>query len=136
MSKYVSEKVKVLVAKRANYRCEYCKIYERHSFLSFHIEHIISLKHGGSSEIDNLAFSCPVCNINKGSDIATFIDESNVPIRFFNPRKDTWSEHFKLELTGYLSPKTKIGEATIKILALNHPDSIIERLSMIKMGIF
>ena len=124
------------MAKRAKHRCEYCRVYARHSFLSFHIEHIISLKHGGKSDADNLAYACPLCNINKGTDIATIIDSHNDPIRFFNPRIDVWNDHFNVEPSGFLDAKSKVGEATIKILGLNHPDSIIERQVMIQREIF
>jgi 5-methylcytosine-specific restriction endonuclease McrA len=132
---YVPEPIKRAVFKRANYRCEYCLINEKLSFFSFHIEHIISLKHGGKTELNNLALACPICNINKGTDIATVLPESVRPIRFFNPRSEKWSEHFNLESSGLIVPITQTGEATIKILNLNHPDSIIERKEMLIRGI-
>lgn len=136
MRSYIPESIRESVAKRAKYRCEYCKVYERHSFLSFHIEHIISLKHGGESSEDNLAFACPICNLKKGSDIATFIDDDTEIIRFFHPRRDEWYKHFDIDTSGLISAKTKIGSGTIKIFDLNHPDSIIERKTMIAKGFF
>ena len=136
MSRYVPEELRSEVAKRAAYRCEYCQAYERHSFLAFHIEHIISLKHGGSSTEDNLAYACSVCNFHKGTDIATFLPDQDVPTRFFHPRKDTWEEHFEVDSSGELVPKTDVAAATIKILQLNHPDSVIERKAMLDKGIF
>lgn len=135
MSRYIPDAVRKKVAARAGRKCEYCRIYERYSFLEFHIEHIISLKHGGSSELDNLAYACAICNINKGTDIATFLDDLDKPIRFFHPRRDQWNQHFVLEHMGYLQAKTEIGAATIKILDLNHPDAMIERKIMIEKGI-
>jgi len=132
---YVPEIVKTEVFKRANYCCEYCLIQEKMSFFAFHVEHIISLKHGGKTEIQNLALSCPICNVNKGSDIATLLPEFEQPVRFFNPRVDKWAEHFKLTSSGQIFPKTIVGTATIKILQINHPDSIIERREMLKKGI-
>jgi 5-methylcytosine-specific restriction endonuclease McrA len=36
------------VAERANYRCEYCQMLEDEFFVAFEMDHIISLKHGGS----------------------------------------------------------------------------------------
>jgi 5-methylcytosine-specific restriction endonuclease McrA len=85
---YVIETIKTEVFRRANYRCEYCLINETLSFFSFHVEHIVSLKHGGKTELDNLALACPICNLNKGSDIATLLPESVELVRFFNPRLD------------------------------------------------
>ncbi len=136
MSRYLSNKLKELVPKRANFRCEYCRLSAELSYFPFHIEHIISLKHGGKTISINLAYACPLCNIKKGSDIATILNNPDVLIRFFNPRIDNWHEHFIIEDTGLIVSKTSIGEATIKIFNFNHPDSIIERFEMIHFGTF
>lgn len=136
MRRYVSEETRRKVAHRAGYRCEYCGVYERHSFLAFHIEHILSLKHGGDSSDENLAYACSVCNFNKGTDVATFLPGKQDPVRFFHPRQDNWEAHFEIDPSGELSPKTEVAEATIKIFQLNHPDSIIERKAMLDRGLF
>lgn len=136
MSRYVPDALRDLVANRAGFRCEYCRIYSSASFFSFHIDHVVSLKHGGETTADNLAYACPVCNLNKGPDVATFLDDITTPVRLFNPRIDQWNTHFVAEETGFLTTRTDIGTATIKILNLNHPDSIIERKEMIQLGIF
>jgi hypothetical protein len=137
MSRHISESLRKIVIIRANYRCEYCRIHAYNSFLAFHIEHIISLKHGGKTIAENLAYSCSICNLNKGTDISTFInDDVATLIRFFNPRTDVWADHFSAESSGLLVGKTQIGAATIKIFNLNHPDSIVERREMITKGIF
>ena len=136
MNRYISENLRELVSKRADFRCEYCQIHAKNSYFAFHIEHIISLKHGGKSNPENLAFACPICNVSKGSDIGTFLDDENILVRLFNPRIDKWSEHFEVENTGFLISKTDVAEATTKILNLNHPDSIIERREMILRNIF
>ncbi|MEM7369390.1 MAG: HNH endonuclease [Bacteroidota bacterium] len=133
---YISEKIRQRVAKRAENRYEYCRVFDRYSFLSFHIEHIISLKHGGSSEEENLAYSCPIYNVNKGSDIATYVGDNPDPVRFFHPRKDDWDDHFDIASSGLISAKTEIGQATIEIFDLNHPDSIIEMRILIQNQIF
>lgn len=136
MSQYIPESLRKLVIDRAQNRCEYCKIFAIYSYLSFHIEHIISVKHGGQSISNNLAYSCPICNLNKGSDIATILSSPITPVRFFNPRIDNWHTHFKIELSGLIFPLTEIGEATIKILDFNHPDSIIEREILLSSEMF
>lgn len=136
MSRYLSNKLKELVPKRANFRCEYCLLSAEFSYFPFHIEHIISIKHGGKSTSLNLAFACPLCNLKKGSDIATFLTNPNTLIRFFNPRTDNWDDHFHAENTGLIVAKTTIGAATIKIFNFNHPDSIIERSEMMRFGVF
>lgn len=136
MSRYISETIRISVAKKANFRCEYCRIYERYATFAFHIDHIISIKHGGSSDESNLAYSCRICNFNKGTDIATLNNDSSKLIRFFNPRKEKWGDHFKVNLSGVIIPLTDIGKATQKIFNLNHPDSILERELMLKRDLF
>ncbi len=136
MSRYISDILRDFVANRASFRCEYCRIHAQNSFFAFHIDHIVSLKHGGTTSPDNLAYTCQICNLSKGSDIATFLEDPSTPIRFFNPRIDNWHDHFLIDETGLLESKTNIGEATVKILDLNHPESIIERREMVRLGVF
>lgn len=126
MSNTVSESMRQAVAARANFCCEYCKTQESDSFFSFQIDHIISRRHGGSSDFMNLAWSCYPCNHWKAADIGTILLPREVFTRLFNPRKDVWSEHFEIE-AGKFYAKTDIGEATIKLLNLNDLDRIIER---------
>ena len=126
MRKSIPVTIKKEVALRAKYRCEYCLLSEQFSFYSFHIEHIRSLKHGGKSDSDNLAYCCPDCNFYKGSDIATFSDGEDEIIRFFNPRKDIWNNHFELDL-GKIYGKSEIGKATELIFKFNEVERLIFR---------
>lgn len=130
MSHYISNKLRDLVEKRAFHICEYCFLHEDDSFFTFPIDHIISLKHEGPTTADNLAFSCPFCNRNKGSDIGSILLPSRQFHPFYNPRLDLWSDHFSLE-DGIFQPKSDIGEVTIKILKLNDTDRILERQMLI-----
>lgn len=50
---------------RAGYICEYCLLQEEDTFFGCEVDHIISQKHGGQSDIDNLAYACSFCNRNK-----------------------------------------------------------------------
>ncbi len=126
MSKYISSEIREIVASRANFICEYCLLAEADAYFKFQVEHIISRKHSGSSELDNLALSCVFCNRYKGSDIASLIPETNRLINFYNPRTMRWNEHFRLNGV-IIEPLTEIGEATIRILQMNHDDQILER---------
>jgi hypothetical protein len=87
---------------------------------------LISIKHGGSTDLENLANSCFPYNNNKGSDVGTVLLPDRNFTRLFDPRKDTWQEHFEM-VDGVICPKTKVGEATIKVLKMNEIDRIIER---------
>ncbi len=126
MSDYISPETRRIVADRANNVCEYCLISEEDAYYRHQVEHIISRKHGGSSEFDNLALACVFCNRYKGSDIASLIPETDTLIRFYNPRIDRWREHFRLNGV-IIEPLTDIGEATIRILQMNHEDQTLER---------
>ncbi|MEK7257026.1 MAG: HNH endonuclease [Bacteroidota bacterium] len=122
-----------MVAERAGYRCEYCRVLEEDMFFVYQVEHIISRKHGGATELSNLAYACSICNPNKGTDLGTILPGSLRLIRLFHPRKDKWQNHFEVE-NGEILPKTKIGAATVKVLDLNHPDRIILRRVLEQAG--
>ena len=59
--------VRDLVRRRAGDRCEYCQLKQEHlPFATFHLEHIIPRKHGGTDAPANLALACDRCNASKG----------------------------------------------------------------------
>jgi hypothetical protein len=132
---YKIEQIRLDVAKRATYRCEYCRIHQDDMFISFELDHIIAQKHGGGNEIDNLAYACPHCNQHKGTDLVTFVDNYNDIVSLFNPRINIWSEHFSTS-NGEIIPITKTGKTTIKLLKMNDVDLIILRALLSELGRF
>lgn len=80
-----------------------------------------------------MALACVFCNRYKGSDIASLIPETDELIRFYNPRINRWQEHFRLNGI-IIEPLTEIGEATIRILQMNHEDQILEREVLSRRG--
>ncbi|MDX2280114.1 MAG: HNH endonuclease signature motif containing protein [Saprospiraceae bacterium] len=135
MSVYISVSVRQLVADRASNRCEYCKVHQQDTFFAFQIDHVVSLKHGGNNEIENLALACPQCNSYKGSDLATFVGAYHNIVPIFNPRFHAWGEHFEYS-EGVVLARTLIGEATIKLLQFNGPDRIIQRSILEDAGLW
>ncbi|MEM1326958.1 MAG: HNH endonuclease [Bacteroidota bacterium] len=133
MSRYVSREIRVKVEERANFRCEYRRIHADDSFLPLQIEHIISLKHGGGSELENLALACPHCNQNKGTDLTTFLEDYQDIVPLYHPRLQVWFDHFKVE-DGEIIAKTRIAEATIKLLKLNEAERLIQRSLLMSIG--
>ena len=115
------------VADRASYTCEYCLTPEQASFAPHQVDHIVSVKHGGESDVDNLAFACTLCNRRKGSDLSSFDTETGQLAPLFHPRRDPWHEHFTLK-GGELVGLTPSARATIHLLRLNHPHRVQERL--------
>ena len=133
MSHYISEHIKQLVRKRAKNCCEYCRLNQADSFMPFEVDHILSLRHDGTTVSANLALSCPTCNRFKAADIGTFLDGNLRFVRLFHPRKDSWDDHFEVN-KGEIVPLTRIGRATVKLLNLNDPDRIILRQVLIAVG--
>lgn len=132
MARWISADLRQTIADRAHLLCEYCLIAEADTFYGCEVDHIISLKHGGSSEPDNLAYACALCNRAKGSDVGS-ISTTGEFTRFFNPRTDRWAEHFRLEQAA-ISPLTAIGEVTARILGFNDGARLHEREEMIRFG--
>lgn len=129
----VTPETRRIVGRRANFVCEYCLMAEQDAYFRFQVEHIISRKHGGSSELENLAYACVFCNRYKGSDIASLKPGTNELVRLYNPRTDRWREHYHLNgvVIEFLS---EIGEATVRILQINHEDQILEREVLRRRG--
>ena len=132
MARWISAELRQIIADRAKSLCEYCLIAEEDTFYGCEVDHIISLKHGGSSEPDNLAYACALCNRAKESDVGS-ISTSGEFTRFFNPRTDRWAEHFRLEQAA-ISPLTTVGEVTARILGFNDSARLHEREEMIRFG--
>lgn len=136
-SRYISDSLRQFVTERAINHCEYCFIPYLKPMFRFHIEHIIALKHSGETVIENLALACPVCNEHKGSDLGSLdwdLDEKFA--FFFNPRRQTWTEHFHLEESGEIIPLTAEARVTARILKFNDAERIEERRDLIEAGIY
>ena len=133
MASDVSEQVRAAVAGRAGYRCEYCLIQEDDAAFAHQIDHIVSRKHGGSSDLGNLAYACILCNRCKGSNVASIDTKTGEAVRLFHPRRDRWSDHFRLE-GGVGEPMTEVGAATVRVLRLNAPERIVERQMLAGAG--
>lgn len=123
---YIDRQLRRLVATRADHLCEYCLIHEQDTALGCAVDHIISLKHGGETNADNLAYACIFCNRFKGSDIGSIIWQTKELTRFYHPRRDNWLEHFHLE-DYFIQPITDIGEVTARILGFNQQSRLLER---------
>lgn len=136
MSRYISEELRRFVRERAAGRCEYCRI-PASAIFKHHIEHIFPLKHGGQTQIENLALACPFCNEQKGTDIGTLDFETDGEFaRFFNPRTQIWTEHFQIETDGEIFALTAEARVTIKMLKFNNVERIEERRELIEAEIY
>lgn len=125
MTSYIRADLRRAVIERAGHVCEYCLIHESDTYLGCQVDHVLSEKHGGLTDAENLCLACTPCNRAKGSDIAS-ITKGAVVARFYNPRTDTWKEHFRLDGVE-IAPLTEIGEVTVRILEFNAFERILER---------
>lgn len=57
MASEVSERPRQQVAERAYHVCEYCLLHEDDTFGGCQVDHIISRKHMGATELTNLAWA-------------------------------------------------------------------------------
>lgn len=131
---YISVELRRQVVARADHLCEYCLIHVDDTFFGCEVDHIISEKHGGPTELGNLSYACLFCNRNKGSDVGSIVPplESGVFSRFFNPRLDLWAEHFVLDPSDSVTIRslTPIGEVTARIFAFNSEERLMERRAL------
>lgn len=126
---YISAELRRLVVSRAEGICEYCLIAEEDTFYGCAVDHIISEKHGGPTHEDNLALACVFCNQAKGSDVGSIHWETGEFIRFFNPRSDRWTDHFKL-IGNRIEALTVIAAVTVRILGFNETERLLERQTL------
>ena len=129
----ISAELRRAVRVRAGEICEYCLIHEEDTFFGLEVDHIIAEKHGGETKLENLCCACLTCNRYKGSDIATLDAETRALVRLFDPRLDVWKEHFELEGASIIG-KTKVGEATARLLKLNLEERLLERGILQSLG--
>ena len=108
---------------------------QRFDVLPFELDHIIARKHGGETNLENLALSCYPCNAHKGPNIAGIDDGTGAVIRLFHPRLDSWADHFEWagpELIG----RTPIGRVTIQVLCINSPGRVALRRALLEECVF
>jgi hypothetical protein len=124
-----------LVENRAEGRCEYCRIHQGLQGAQFHLEHVVPLSRGGATDLDNLAWACPGCNLRKSDRVEAVDPETGIATSLFHPRLHAWNEHFgwdDYEIVGL----SQQGRGTISALDLNHPRRIRIRQAEQSFGLF
>jgi len=114
--------------------CEYCRIAGDDRYVSFEIDHIVALKHGGSDDDDNLCLACGPCNRAKGADVAMIDPLSGVATRLFNPRQQNWDEHFQVNPDASLSGRSPEGRVTALVLRMNEEERVEQRHGELLLG--
>lgn len=111
------------VRERAKDRCEYCLLAEVQAFFPHEPDHVISQKHGGRTVLENLALACFDCNRFKGSDVASVDPVSGALMALFNPRTESWTEHFQVA-GERIVPLSPVGRVTERLLRFNLPHRV------------
>lgn len=135
MSEPIPASLRQLVVERAERKCEYCLIDQEFTLLLHHVDHIISLKHRGKTESENLALACADCNWAKGSDIASLDPQTEALTYFFHPRLHGWTKHFEL-VEGEIRGRTPEGRSTVYIFRFNEPERVAERRTLQRLGLY
>jgi hypothetical protein len=135
-----AEAYRQLVEARAGGACEYCRLLQVATGVTFHIEHLVPRSRGGQTVLSNLALSCPGCNLAK-ADRTTGEDQSGQTQPLFNPRDYEpwllgWHLHFTLDReSGIILPRTPAGEATVSTLRINDPLRVFARRLQVLAGL-
>jgi len=133
----ISVELREAVSLRAKRCCEYCKSQDKYSPTAFTIDHVLPESLDGTSEFENLAYACFLCNRLKSNKLRVFdaIIEKWIPL--FNPRIDVWNEHF-----AWNEDATKIigmssnGRCTVRELKLNREKLVEYRNCIIPFGTY
>jgi len=117
------------VRDRAENRCEYCRIHQQHYIITFHVEHIVAQQQPGGNNEANLALAFHFCNRHKWPNLAGMDSATGELTRLFNPRTDTWNQHFQIQ-AGRIIGLTPMGRTTVYVLNMNRPDRVRVRLEL------
>ncbi len=134
-SAYVSKTLRRRVTERARRRCGYCLIQETIMGMPIEIERLYPRSLGGVTSEDNLWLACPLCNKYMGSRIGGGDPKTDRVVRLFNPRSQSWSDHFRwLSAGARIAGVTAVGRATVEVLRLNQEARVVARRAWIATG--
>ena len=121
------------VYERAKGCCEYCQTCEKITAQPMHVDHIIP---GGGDEPDNLCLACANCNLSKHKAITALDPDTESIVALFNPRQQTWSEHFAWRDDGLrIEGLTAVGRATVERLRMNQERAVQAREIWLETGL-
>ncbi|MEQ8674806.1 MAG: HNH endonuclease signature motif containing protein [Aggregatilineales bacterium] len=123
-----------IVQERAGDCCEYCHFPSSGGTVTFHIDHIISLKHEGTDDLKNLCLACYKCNTHKGSNVGGFDPENDELTRLYHPREQVWDEHFEIQSDMLIEGLTPEGRTTVKVLHINDENRVENRQLLAELG--
>ena len=135
MTVSVSSEIIRQVRARARDRCQFCRMHQSLQGATFHVEHVIPMSAGGTSDPSNLVLACPSCNLHKSNRIDAADPESGKSVRLFHPLNDTWRDHFEWQEFSVVG-RTAEGRATASALRLNEPRRLKIRQAEAQFDLF
>jgi hypothetical protein len=135
MPETISTTLRQFVFDRADGRHEYCLLAQSVAAHKHEPDYIIPRQHDGETTADNLALACSRCNRYKGYNVGSYDPESGELVPFYNPRRQEWADHFRLE-EATITPLTPEGRVTAKMLRLNEADRIEERERLLAVNLY
>ncbi len=130
----VSEATRARVRAAAGERCGYCRVPARHVYAQMQIDHILPQSKGGRDDESNLWLSCPRCNGFKRDQTQGLDPVTGRRLRLFNPRRQVWERHFRMNDDGTIIGRTARGRATIEALHMNYTPSVMIRRNLLRAG--
>ncbi len=111
------------------YRCAYCGVHEIWVGAELTVDHYQPRAAGGGDELANLVYACHRCNQYK-SDYWPTPEEAAAGLIVLHPQQHDIALHYRTnELTGELEPLTATGAFNIRLLHLNRPPLMAQRLA-------
>jgi len=83
----------------------------------------------GVTTSQTLTLACHFCNRHKGPNLAGMDSTTGELTRLFNPRTDTWNQHFRIQ-AGRVIGLTPVGRTTVYVLNMNRPDRVRVRIEL------
>lgn len=122
MSAYLAVELRRQVREDAGNRCGYCLSAEEISGLALQFEHLCPEAGGGQTIRENLWLACRRCNSHKADRVYALDPVSGLEVSLFNPRLDSWTEHFEWAQSGtMIAGVSDRGRATVEALNMNEP---------------
>ena len=132
---YISANAQRAVVERAQGRCEYGQSRADYTTEPFAVEHVMPISRGGTSALDNLAFSCSGCNGHKYNRTEAPDPTERTLVPLYNPRRQRWQDHFCWdEDYAQIIGLTPIGRATVEALKMNRTGLVNMRQVLYLIG--
>ena len=132
---YISKSLRKKIAAEAQHRCGYCHTPQSFTAMPMHVEHIIPVAAGGTSDESNLWLACPLCNGHKGVQTHGLDPVTGDLVPLFNPREQKWGEHFRWSDDGIrILGITAVGRATVIAIQLNNDHLLRARRRWVAVG--